>query len=299
VHHSKFCMELYQLAYFREIARQRHFTRSAARLNVSQPALSHQMHNLEAEFGAPLLIRGRNQVQLTPAGEVLLPYIEELFAQKEVAKQTVANVARLRGGRLTIATISVANVFWMSDVISRFRQRFPRVDLVLLENNSERVTEMVESGRAELGFLQLPFKSSKRFDARELVTEPFVLLVSSTHTATRQKSVHLAQFARESFVFSTGRAGDTAYAACRAAGFEPRVVCESSEDEAIRLLVLAGLGVAIVAKQAARELPKGVVAIALRTPRIERTLGMISRHGYECSAAAKEFASLLCAGVRN
>ncbi len=291
-------MEFYQLAYFREIARQKHFTRAAARLNISQPALSHQIHNLEAELGTPLLVRGRNQTQLTPAGEVLLQYIVELFAQKEVAKQTVSDAAQLRGGRLIIATISVANAFLISEVISRFRQQFPMVELVLLEKTSEGVTEMVESGQAELGFLQLPLKGSKRLDAQALVTEPFVMLVSSTHATARQKSVRLAQFAGETFVFSTGRAGDTAYAACRATGFEPRVVCESNEDDAIRLLVVAGLGVAIVAKQAARELPKGVVAIALRTPRIERTLGMISRHGQKLSTPAEKFASLLCAGVR-
>ncbi len=157
-------MEFYQLAYFREIARQKHFTRAAARLNISQPALSHQIHNLEAELGTPLLVRGRNQTQLTPAGEVLLQYIVELFAQKEVAKQTVSDAAQLRGGRLIIATISVANAFLISEAISRFRQQFPMVELVLLEKTSEGVTEMVESGQAELGFLQLPLKGSKRLD---------------------------------------------------------------------------------------------------------------------------------------
>lgn len=290
-------MELYQLVYFREIARQKHFTHAAERLNLAQPALSQQMHNLEAELGTPLFVRGRKQTYLTPAGEVLLPYAEELLAQREAAKHAVAEVAQLRGGRLIFATISVVNAFWLSEVIHRFREQFPKVELVLLEESSTRVTELVESGRAELGFLQLPLKSSKLLEVRELLKEPFVLLAPSTHAVARQKSVRLADMAQESFVFSAGRAGDTAFAACRAAGFEPRIVCESDEDEAIRLLVQAGLGLAIVAKQAAREVLKGVVSITLRTPHVERRLGLISRRGHDWSAAAKEFAALLRAGV--
>ena len=76
---------------------------------------------------------------------------------------------------------------------------------------------------------------------------------------------------------------------------EPRVVCESGEDEAIRELVQAGLGLAIISSLAAKPAKKGLVRIPLVEPKVERTLGLISRRDHERSVAAKQFASLLSA----
>lgn len=287
-------MELYQLAYFLEIARQKHFTHAAERLNLAQPALSQQMHSLEAELGTPLFVRGRKQTHLTPAGEALLPCAEAMLATAEAAKQAVAEVAQLRGGRLLLATIPSVGACWLPEVIRSFHQLHPNVEIVLLEESSAGIVELVESGRAELGFLVLPVKKSKLLDVRELLTETFVLLAPSTHVVARQKSVRWAEVAKERLIFYKGRGGDTAFAACQKAGFEPRIVCESGELETVRALVGAGLGLAIVPKLAARELPKGVVAMTLQSPGVERKLGLVSHRGRECSVAAEEFAASAC-----
>jgi DNA-binding transcriptional LysR family regulator len=290
-------MELYQLTYFLEVARQKNFTRAAERLNLAQPALSQQMKNLESELGAPLFVRGRRQTLLTAAGQALLPRAEALLAQAEAAKQTVAEVADLRGGRLAIATIPSVSACWLPAVIRRFRTAHPKVELVLMEESSGRVAELVESGRAELGLLQLPV-NGEVFDVRELAREPFVLLASATHPVARQKTVRLASLAAEPFVFYKGRARDTALSACREAGFEPRVACESGELETVRALVAAGLGVAIVPRLAARTAPTELVELPLRDPRVERSLGLISAHGHPWSGAAKAFARDLVQHVR-
>lgn len=291
-------MELYQLTYFLEVARQKNFTRAAERLNLAQPALSQQMKNLEAELGAALFVRGRRQTLLTAAGEALLPRAEALLAQAEAAKQTVAEVADLRGGRLVIATIPSVSACWLPAVIRRFRAAHPKVELVLMEESSGRVGELVESGRAELGLLQLPVNDTV-FAIRELAREPFVLLAAATHPVARQKTVRLAALAGEPFVFYKGRARDTALSACREAGFEPRVACESGELETVRALVAAGLGLAIVPRLAARATPAGLVELPLRDPRVERTLGLISVRGHPWSAAAKAFARELTQEVKN
>ncbi len=285
-------MELYQLTYFLEVARQKNFTRAAERLNLAQPALSQQMKNLEAELGAALFVRGRRQTLLTAAGEALLPRAEALLAQAEAAKQTVAEVADLRGGRLVIATIPSVSACWLPAVIRAFRKDYPRVELVLVEESSDRVAEWVDSGRAELGFLQLPV-SGDSFEIEELVTESFVVLAPAAHVLAGRRSVRLAELAMESFVFYKGRARDTALAACRTAGFEPRVVCESGELETVRSLVSAGLGLAIIPQLGAVHLAKGLTTVLLREPRVERKLGMIGRRNHEWSAAARAFAAEL------
>lgn len=285
-------MELYQIAYFIEIARQRSFTRAAERLHMAQPALSQQMKNLETELGTALFIRGRKETQLTAAGKAFLPRAEALIAQAEAAKLVVSDVAQLRGGKLIVAAIPSVSACLLPEAIRAFGRQHGKVELQLIEDSSERVAENVESGLADIGFLQLP-ASKTAFEMRALITEPFVLLAANSHAITRQKDVLLKQLAAESFIFYKGRARDTALEACRKAGFEPRVACESGELETIRALVAAGLGVAVVPQLAASHLPKTIRAITIREPRLQRQIAAVWKKGGELSPAANALLKLL------
>jgi len=278
-------MELYQLGYFIEIARQRSFTRAAERLHMAQPALSQQMKNLESELGTALFIRGRKETQLTPAGKAFLPRAEALLTQAEAAKAVVSDVAHMRGGRLVIAAIPSVSACLLPDAIRQFSRQHPQVRLQLLEESSERVAEGVESGRADIGFLQLP-ASKAVFEAKTLLDEPFVALASRSRALAGKKEFTLRQLAHESFIFYKGRARDTAVEACRKAGFEPLVVCESGELETIRAFVAAGLGVALLPRLASGHLPKSIQAITLRDPHMRRQIAAVWKKGSTLSPAA-------------
>jgi LysR family hydrogen peroxide-inducible transcriptional activator len=285
-------MELYQLGYFIEIARQRSFTRAAERLHMAQPALSQQMKNLETELGTALFIRGRKETQLTAAGKAFLPRAEALIAQAEAAKAIVSDVAQLRGGKLIVAAIPSVSACLLPEVIRSFARHHSKVELQLIEDSSERVAESVESGRADIGFLQLP-ASKAAFETRTIITEPFVLLVAKTHAMAKQKEVPLKQLAAESFIFYKGRARDTALEACRKAGFEPRIACESGELETVRALVAAGLGLAVVPQLAAGNLPKTIQAITIREPRMQRQIAAVWQKGSVLSPAAQALLKLI------
>jgi DNA-binding transcriptional LysR family regulator len=281
-------MELYQLEYFVEVARQRNFTRASATLHIAQPALSQQMKNLEAELGATLFVRGRRQTLLTEAGRTLLPRAQALLAQAEAARQAVADVAELRCGRLVIAAIPSMSGCWLPEVVKRFRKAHPFIELVLTEGSSSEVTAQVERGVAELGFLQLPL-AEDRFEVREVLSEHFVLLVAADHALSGRRAVRVGQLREEPFVFYKGKARETALGACREAGFEPRIACESGELETVRALVAAGLGVALLPELAVQGPLRRLRAVKVREPRIERMLGCIRRRSAPLSAAAAAF----------
>ncbi len=285
-------MELYQLGYFIEIARQRSFTRAAERLHMAQPALSQQMKNLEAELGTALFIRGRKEIQLTAAGKAFLPRAEALLTQAEAAKAIVSDVAQLRGGKLIIAAIPSVSACLLPEVIRSFSRLHGKVELQLIENSSERVAASVESGQADVGFLQLP-ASKAAFEAQTIITEPFVLLVAKSHVLAKLKEVTLKQLATESFIFYKGRARDTALEACRKAGFEPRIACESGELETVRALVAAGLGLAVVPQLAAGNLPKSIQAITIREPKMQRQIAAVWQKGSVLSPAAEALLKLI------
>jgi LysR family hydrogen peroxide-inducible transcriptional activator len=285
-------MELYQLRYFLEVASQRNFTRAAARLHLAQAALSEQIRKLEEELGTALVIRGQRESTLTAAGEALLLHARSLLAGAESARQAVADVAGVRGGRLVVACIPSVSSCLLPPTIVAFRAKHPEVELVLVEETSAGVAEWLESGRAELGFVQLPV-AGRGFGVEQLLVERFDLVVPQGHRLAHRGSVGLSELAAESFVFYRGRARESALEACRAAGFEPRVACETMELDTVRALVAAGLGLALLPQLAIRSLGPALVAVHLESNPISRQLGLLHRLGPGLSPAGQVFRALL------
>jgi DNA-binding transcriptional LysR family regulator len=285
-------MDLYQLEYFLEAARQRSFTRAAARLNLAQAALSEQMRKLEAELGAKLFDRGRLETTLTPAGETLRIHAEGLLAQATVARRAVGDLVTMKAGRLAVGAIPSVSACLLPAAVAAFRRKHPQVELALREGTSEAVAQWVESGQIELGVVQLP-APGEAFEVTPLLEESFVLLVPKAHPLARRRLPKLADLAKEPFVFYKGRARDVAQAACRAAGFEPRTACETGELETVRSLVAADLGVALLPELAARAAVPGCAIVRLGGEPLRRSVAMLQRRGRELSPSALSFRRLL------
>lgn len=289
-------MDLYQLEYFLEAARQRSFTRAAAKLNLAQAALSEQMRKLEGELGAKLFNRGRRETSLTPAGETLRTHAESLLAQATVARRAVGDLVAMRGGRLAVGAIPSVSACLLPAVVAGFRRKHPQVELALHEGTSEAVAHWVESGKIELGVVQLPAPGDA-FEVTPLLDESFVLLVPRAHPLARRRLPKLSDLSKEAFVFYKGRARVVAQAACRAAGFEPRTACESGELETIRSLVAADLGIALLPELAARGTVPGCVVVRLGGGPIRRSVALLQRRGQELSPSAQSFRRLLVGEV--
>ncbi len=250
------------------------------------------MRKLEDELGTPLFHRGRRETVLTAAGETLRVHAEDLLDRARAARAAVQDLIGLRGGRLTIGAIPSVSACLLPSAIAEFRQRHPLIELALLEGTSEAVAQWVESGRVEFGVVQLP-TSGRSFAQEVLFTEPFVLLAAKSHPTAQQRTISLRKLADEPFILYKGRARDTALAACRAAGFEPRIACESSELETIRSLVAARLGVAILPQLATRHPARDCAAVRLRGAPVERQVAILSRADHAPSPGAAVFRKIL------
>src|SRR2546426_11875237 len=137
-------MDLYQLQYFVEVARNRNFTRAAKRLNLATPALSLQIQKLEKELGIRLFNRGQKETVLTPAGETLFEKAQELLTMADSVKQSVAEVSDLRAGRLTMAFIPSVGGHWLPGILRDFRNSFPCLNLMTHEETSQGVAALLE-----------------------------------------------------------------------------------------------------------------------------------------------------------
>lgn len=281
-------MELYQLEYFMEVARQRSFTLAAKKVGIVQPALSQQIKRLEEEFNTALFIRDRRRIQLTPAGETLLEHARDLLAMAQHTRESVAGLTELKHGRLTIAAIPAVSAFYLPDRINLFREKHPGIELVILEESSTGVAELVGNGTAEIGFLQLP-ELDQRLETRKLLTESHQVLVHQDHPLSGNLSVTMKRLAGEPFIQYRGKVRETVLQACRQAGFDPKVACVTSELATVHALVRSGLGVAVLPEMAIPKDSPGVRRLSLRQPHLKRDIGMAWRHATPLSAACRAF----------
>ncbi len=284
-------MELYQLQYFTEACRQRSFARAAARLRLAPAALSEQMRRLEQEMGVPLFSRGRRETVPTAAGNLLLRHAESLLAAAEGARRAVREVAGLRGGRLTVASIPSAAACLLPRAVAGFRRTHREVELAVLEGTSEQCQGWVESGAAELALVQSDGRH-RGLESRVLHEESFVVLTPRAHPLGAKGQLSLAALSAESFITYRGRVREAALEACRRAGFEPKVVCESGDLGTIGSLVAAGLGVSLLPEMAAARTGAGCRLLRLAGRPLRRKVAVIRRRG-AASAAADAFLGLL------
>lgn len=246
-------MDLRHLRYFVAVAEERHFSRAAQRLHVSQPPLSQQIQALEAELGVPLFTRGRGGVQRTAAGDALLPLARGILDAVEHAMTQTRRVGRGETGRLTVG---FAGSMPFTDIMPRllrdYRAAWPQVTLDLREQPSQAQIDDLLAHRLDLGFIRpTTLMHDARLATLVVQREPLLAAVHSDHPLAAQARVSLADLRDQPFVLYSASLGsglrEQTLALCAQAGFAPRIAQEVHEMPTLIGLISAGLGVGIVA----------------------------------------------------
>ena len=278
-------MELRHLRYFVAVAEERNFGRAARRLNIAQPPLSRQIHDLERELGTPLFERGPRGVDLTHAGRAFLPEVRLVLAQAERAQRTAQRAASGETGRLRVGFVEAATHSGMlPDVLGFFRMHLPGIGLSLLEMDSAQQTEALREGRIDLGIVAgTPLDGDRSLHAEQVYGERLVLAVPPGHGMAERKRLTLADLADENFVFipryTAPALHDDLIARCRDAGFSPRVAQEAAGWHTMVSLVSAGVGLAFVPESLTRHERGGVTYRAIRALNVRMELVAIWRRG--------------------
>ncbi len=286
-------MELFQLRYFVAAARHLHFTRAALECCISQPSLSQQIANLEAEVGAPLFFRQGRSVRLTDAGQAMLGYAERILAEEAAAKRAVLEIKGLKRGKITIWTLPTPGQHLLPPLLALYRRRYPDIDISIREVVPARpIAEAVYAGHADLGIVHLPYQVDG-LEERVLLVEEMALVVPAGHWASTKESVSLSETSDEDFVWVSEGATEAhpLYAACLAAGFAPRIVCLSGSAQGMQALVAAGLGISLLPRLAINP-PEGAGVVELGPNRPHRTLVAIWRSD-RLTHAARAFLEML------
>ncbi|MEW6752860.1 MAG: LysR family transcriptional regulator [Candidatus Latescibacterota bacterium] len=288
-------MELQQLRGFCEVARQRSFTRAADKLFLTQPAVSLQLKALEGELGVALLERGRRQLRLTPAGEVLLRRAQEALQVLESARDEIAGLEKLVRGRLIVGTSDTNCTYILPEVLRAFRTAFPHVELEIRNRMSLEAVRLVLADEVDFGLVTLPVRHRDLVQER-LFARRDVLICPPDHPLARRRQVGLAAVAEHPLLaLERGSVSrqlmDEAF---RQAGVSPVIAMDLGAVEVIKRFVEIGLGVALVPEVTVREeVRQGRLAQVLVTGLGKRAIGLIEHRGRQRSRAAEAFLQAL------
>lgn len=241
---------LRQLRVFEAVARHLSFSRAAAELHLTQPAVSMQVQSLEEQAGTPLFEQMGKKVYLTAAGEELLRHARIIGEQLREADEAIAAIRGLRGGRLSIGVVSTAKYF-APRLLMAFRLRHPEAELRLGVFNREKIVRQLMDNEIDLAIMGSP---PREFDtvAQVFAEHPLVIVAPPHHPLVGKKKVEPIQLTGETFLIRESGSGTRA---AMERFFAERNVTldntfEMGTNETIKQAVMAGMGLAFLSENA-------------------------------------------------
>jgi len=288
-------MELRYLQSLITVADEGSFTRASEKLFVSQPALSQQIRQLEEELGSILLDRVGRGVKLTSAGELFYRHAQRVFQELDEAKVALQELEGLQRGSLAVGVVQTINAYLIPQVVAQFANVYPAISLRIEEMPTAEIEEGLEEGRLQLGIGFTP-PGNANINSEELFNEELVLIVSKEHELATQVAIKIKDLNEFPLVllskaYCTRRLWDKC---AQQANIQPRIVAEMNTIGAIMGAVQYAKAGSILPKLALphRHLAE-LVAISLREPTPQRSVGLLwRRNGYKC-AATRAFSDIV------
>ena len=274
-------LDLRQLRYFVTVAEELHFGRAAERLHMTQPPLSQTIQALEELLGAALFLRSRRAVELTPAGQALLPEARRLLANAASLPELVRRAAAGEAGRLALAFVSSADYSVLPPFLRNYRAAYPQVQIALQEATSDLQIEDLLHSRIDAGLLipPLPDKARLELDYLKVLSEPLILAAPAGLAVLEGGGpVRLKDLPPLPLIIFPRPIApglhDAILACFRAAGIVPEIGQEAIQMQTIVSLVSAGMGLALVPQSVSNLMRPGVEYRALldATPQVETGL---------------------------
>src|SRR5260370_18799493 len=218
-------MELRHLRYFVAGAEELNVRQAAARLHLSQPPLSRQIHDLEDEVGTKLFVRSQSGMRLTEAGGTFLKEARSILAQSQRAVQLAQAASRGEAGQLDIAYAVEGFEPVLLRVIRLFRRLFPMVELGIREMQYHQQVQELIHQRIDLGYVGIRFPALESELGCECVRKAqFLVALPPEHPLAKQRRLRLSALANEKFISirRTAPAYHSLFVShCRSAGFIP------------------------------------------------------------------------------
>lgn len=288
-------MDIRQLEYFIEVAKQLNFTKAASSLHISQPSLSKTIKKMEDDLGVPLFYRTSKQLELTDAGKALLVNAKTVIEAYNNLTSELNDVVHLKKGEVRIGIPPIIGAAFFSKIISQFIEAYPGIQVTLTEVGSKKIKDGVEEGSLDIGLIcNLPIQKGS-FETIKLLKDPLMLIVHREHHLAKSKAITFKDIENEPFIqyrhdFSLH---DSIMEECARHDFYPHIVCESSQKDFMIEMVEAKLGVALLPSKICENITnETIVAIPIERHPVNLELGMIWKKNKYLPFAVREFINI-------
>ena len=286
--------DLHDLIAFRAAAELANFRKAAEAVHISQPAFSRRIDKLEQALGVRLFERTTRRVTLTAVGRDFARRVGTLLDELDATLLTVRGVGTARMGEVCVACVPSTVYYFLSAVIQRYRERYPKLRVKVLDAGANEVLAAVTAGEADFG-LNFIGASEPGLEFRPLLEERFVAACRRDHPLALQKQATWRDLAAHDFIAVAKSSGNRLLLdqALANVGGRPQPVYEAQHVTTLLGLVEAGLGVAAVPSIAmpGPDHPL-LVSVPLADPVVTRRIGLIRRQGRPLSPEAQQLYDL-------
>lgn len=269
-----------RLQVFHAVAKHGSFTRAAETLFMTQPAVTFQVKQLEEQFNTRLLDRGHGKVTLTPAGEIVFAYAERILGLSDEMETRINELTDELTGVLTIGASPTIAAYWLPQLLSRFKHKYPRVVPRLFVGNSESTENRVVAHDIDVGLVERD-SANPDLECTLAYRDELMVIVPPGHALSRSKSLCAEDLQPFAFVDRDPGAAIRALAESffRDGGVPPESLTRTAELgslAAIKQLVREGMGFAIVSRASlSRELRDGSLAAISLEPHLYSSLNVL------------------------
>jgi DNA-binding transcriptional LysR family regulator len=277
-----------QVRYFVALAGTLNFTRAAEQCNVSQPALTRAIQQLEHELGGPLFHRERGNTHLSELGQMMLPYLQTVEESCRGARDQARAVKKLEQATLTIGTMCTIGPQLVSDLLVRFQAQHPGVQVRVIDTGGPQMIELLEKGDLEVAIVGVPGELPPTLHQLPIFEERFVIVLPPNHRLVDHNPVRAAELDKEPYV---SRSNCEVFEPVRnelvGRGIVLRQVFSSPRDDWVQGMIKAGLGLGFFPESSVTD--PDLVARPLVEPSFTRTIYVATVRGRPHSPAVGAF----------
>ena len=233
----------------RAIVREGGITRAAARLHLTQPALSHQLKDAEERLGTRLFLRQGRRLVPTAAGDRLVRAAEAMLVELGAAEDEIRGLGRGQEGLIRVSTECYTTYHWLPAALKDFELRFPAVAVEIVVEATRRPLAALLEGRLDVAIVSRPSRN-RDVMCRKLFDDEMVVVVAPGHRLARERFIRPEEIARETLLLYAipTEQSDLFQRVLIPAGISPARLVRVELTEAILELVRAGQGIAVLAR---------------------------------------------------
>ena len=246
-------MNIRDLKYIVEVAKQKNFARASEKVFVSQPALSMQIKKLEENLGIEIFERGKQSFMITPAGQEIIKKAEIILRESEEIKNIAKNFKDPLKGEIRIGAFPTLSSYFLPNFVKNLHKKFPLLKIFLIEAKSDELLELLKKGDIDCAFLTMPINDDSVV-GEKIFSEKFILATPKNHPLAKKSKIQLKELKnQELMLLEDGHClRNQALDICSSVKAYENTNFQATSLETLRQMVASGTGITLIPEIAVR-----------------------------------------------